>query len=143
MCWNAARQFPSNNRSPAAARRFCTDELSAVLVDTPERGALLEDVSLIVSELVTNSVNAESTFTSVALSCHRGVARLTVGDDAPGLPAVKHPTTDQGNGRGLAIIEALSTSWGVDDMPDARPGKQVWAELELPPTLIVGLFCTW
>ena len=142
MCWDAIQQFPDDTRSPAAARHFCTDQLTTILADQPGRGALLDDVALIASELMTNSVNAGSSATTIGLSWHRHVLRLTVSDDAPGLPALQYPTPDQSSGRGLAIIQALATSWGVEDVPTGRSGKRVWAEMRIAALLTENLPCS-
>ena len=51
---------------------------------------------------------------------------------ADALPAVPHPTDDPTaaeSGRGLLLITALATRWGVTSGP--APCKTVWAELDL------------
>jgi anti-sigma regulatory factor (Ser/Thr protein kinase) len=113
-----------------------------LLADQPERGELLGDVTVIISELVTNAVNAGATSALVTLDWHRHQLRLVVADDAPGVPALQAPTRDETHGRGLAITQSLSTVWGVE--PPSRGyhvGKQVWAELRVAPVLTTTLLC--
>ena len=45
---------------------------------------------------------------------------------SPNAPAIRPPSADAVDGRGLAIVEALSRRWGVDR--DGL-GQCVWAEL--------------
>lgn len=47
------------------------------------------------------------------------------------LPCPQHPTADAESGRGLALVEALTSRWGVAEGP--APRKTVWAEVPLPP----------
>jgi hypothetical protein len=135
MCWDAARRFPADTRSPREARRFCTEALSTLLADRPERGELVDDVILIVTELLTNSINAGASSALVTLNWHRDQLRVTVGDDALGAPALQSPSPNETHGRGLAITQSLSTAWGVETTHTSRAGKAVWAELSVAPTL--------
>jgi anti-sigma regulatory factor (Ser/Thr protein kinase) len=135
MCWDAARRFPADTRSPREARHFCTEALSALLADRPERSELVDDVTLIVTELLTNSINAGADSALVTLNWHRDQLRVTVGDDAPGAPALQCASPNETHGRGLAITQSLSTAWGVETTHANRTGKAVWAELSVAPTL--------
>lgn len=47
----------------------------------------------------------------------------------PVLP--RRPTADEEYGRGLLLVEALATAWGVTGRRDAGPGKTVWATVTL------------
>lgn len=87
---------------------------------------LLEDATLVASELATNAVrHARSPF-RISISRVDGTIKLMVhdGSDAKAHPRV--PTTDVEGGRGLALVGALCSSWGSETVPD---GKIVWAEL--------------
>lgn len=142
MCWDAARRFPADTRSPGEARRFCAQALSAILADRPERRELLDDVTLIVTELITNSINAGATTALVTLNWHREQLRVTVGDDAPGAPTLQYPSPNETHGRGLAITQSLSTAWGVElTRLDNLPAKAVWAELGVAPALSESVQC--
>ncbi len=92
-------------------------------------GDLIEDASLVVTELVANAVaHARST-------CHLAVTRSTSGvrievqDGGEGTPEPQPPSETSEGGRGLLIIAALSTAWGIEEAPN---GKTVWVELSLP-----------
>jgi hypothetical protein len=54
------------------------------------------------------------------------VVRVLVSDAGGGVPTVGHPEPTAPSGRGLALVEALSTDWGTDSRPD---GKTVWFEV--------------
>ena len=142
MCWDAVQTFSADTRVPAAARQFCTEQLTSILADRTERHALLDDVTLLVSELITNSLNAGATAATVHLGWHRHQLRIAVDDDAPGLPGLHVATDNDSHGRGLAITQTLSDAWGVEPHPPDEAGKQVWAELSVAPILTTALNCT-
>jgi len=84
---------------------------------------------LIVSELVTNAINASwpidaSESISLWLSADTDSLLIEVWDGSPDMPSPR-PGDDEG-GRGLAIVAALSQGWGVYS---DRHGKIVWALL--------------
>lgn len=87
---------------------------------------LISDLSLVVSELVGNAIRHAGTDMVVRLALIEGGVRLEVHDGStrPLRPRVAAPT-DEG-GRGLLLIAALSSRYGVAGEPD---GKLVWAEL--------------
>lgn len=93
-------------------------------------GDIVEDASLVVTELTTNAVlyagDAGSEVT-VSVSLFDDRVRLSVRDASPSLPAVGASGAEGTSGRGLRIVEALACEWGVDPSPD---GKVVWADLE-------------
>lgn len=138
MCWDVTAPFERSTRSPAQMRSFAAKGLSSVLSERPERAQLLDEAMLIVSELVTNSVNARCDTGTLQLSWHRDQLRIGVWDDAAGHPTLQAAGNDDSHGRGLAITASLSTAWGVDT---ATSGKTVWAELAVPTTLTATLAC--
>ncbi len=46
----------------------------------------------------------------------------------PRQPEVRHYATDAVTGRGLALVEQLASSWGIDPTPT---GKAVWCEIPI------------
>jgi anti-sigma regulatory factor (Ser/Thr protein kinase) len=130
--WQTEKDFPGDERSPAGARRFCTDRLGGVLGHDEPATDLVGAAQLIVSELVSNSVHAHSSAVSVRLSVDELCVRIGVRDDGAGLPTPRTSSASETNGRGLAIVAALSSAWGVTK---ERASKTVWAELSLPESL--------
>jgi anti-sigma regulatory factor (Ser/Thr protein kinase) len=87
------------------------------------------DVRLLVSELVTNSVQharvaAEDSIVLVVTISEEAV-RVEVRDNGPGFePPASPPPEDADAGWGLFLVEQLADSWGVAD-----GGKGVWFEI--------------
>jgi anti-sigma regulatory factor (Ser/Thr protein kinase) len=82
---------------------------------------------LIVSELVANAVRHAGGTCTLTVSADRATVTLTVTDESS-VPPVRRPP--DGGGRGLMIVEELSTSWGYVEHPG--DGKTVWARLAAP-----------
>jgi anti-sigma regulatory factor (Ser/Thr protein kinase) len=87
------------------------------------------DVRLLVSELVTNSVQHaqvsadDSIVLGVRLS--QQTVRVEVHDDGPGFePPATPPPDDADAGWGLFLVEQLADAWGVGD-----GGRGVWFEI--------------
>jgi hypothetical protein len=96
-------------------------------------GNVGEDAELIVSELVTNAVAtmADLPFEAqvgLLLAADHAWLAVLVWDASTHLPVRRPPDVYSSAGRGLQIIEALSTRWG--SCTD-RSGKVVWALLAL------------
>ena len=92
-----------------------------------DRGDLIaDDVLLATNELVTNVVRHTGSG-GVLRVWDRGPGapfRVEVEDADPTIPVISAQPHDNG-GRGLAIVQAVSTGWGVVPLPQ---GKIVWAE---------------
>jgi anti-sigma regulatory factor (Ser/Thr protein kinase) len=115
-------EFAAEHRAPADARAFLTGTLEA----WGYSGPLLDDARLVISELATNAVmHAGSAFRVVAQS-HNGRLRLAVRDGSCAEPKIGKDWPSAPNGRGMRLVEAVCTRWGVEREPD---GKTVWAEL--------------
>lgn len=83
------------------------------------------DACLVASELATNAiVHTHGPFT-VTVATGFGSVLLTVGDESPTMSSTTLPPEWEDGGRGLAIVAALSTEWGVTS--EAHGGKSVWA----------------
>ncbi len=93
-------------------------------------------VELIVSELVTNAILHGSGPVEICLTCASGDLQIDVRDHGTSMPALHHPTADDMTGRGLALVDALTTAcggtWGVTASGSGRPGKNVYAIVPLP-----------
>lgn len=92
---------------------------------------LADDATLLVSELVTNSVVHAGTDVEVAVALLDDCVEIAVTDRHPGksLPAAPHPVApDREHGRGLAVLAALTPMWGVDHTDRT---KTVWFRVSL------------
>jgi anti-sigma regulatory factor (Ser/Thr protein kinase) len=108
----------------ATARRFAEARLSEWGV-----GSECDSVVLVVSELATNAVIHGGSAPQLRMTLDGAVLRIEVRDESRALPQVKGYSETATTGRGMVIVEALSTAWGteVDDR-----GKVVWCELAAP-----------
>lgn len=89
-------------------------------------GQHAETLALLVSEVATNALVHGSGDVRVSVQAQGGRLRVEVGDDGKARPKPRTADLDAEGGRGLALVEALASSWGVDPRP---PGKVVWFEL--------------
>jgi hypothetical protein len=104
-------------------------------------GALVSPAGLVVSELVSNAVQASVGLTGsrfagqwapgtppiriwLSADDHRVVIQVWDGSDRPPVPKQVEPEAD--NGRGLLLVGALSAEWGCYT-PEKSSGKVVWA----------------
>lgn len=84
-----------------------------------------EDVLLVVSELVSNSVrHTDTDDIDIRVESNNGHVRVEVSDCGPGFTSA----TPRRDGLGLTIIERLADKWGVEP---SDGGFTVWAELKL------------
>ncbi|MGK5532963.1 ATP-binding protein [Streptomyces sp. URMC 129] len=126
-----AFRLPARPRSVGEARIRVRETLTRWGVPAET----VDDAELIVSELVTNAVVHTGTEAVVCALRHGGGRlRIEVTGRRTGLavPRPRAARADDENGRGLALIEALCTAWGVTDATDGR-GRTVWAALATGP----------
>lgn len=97
--------------------------------------AFSENAELLVSELMTNATNASLSTERILpvvlwLSSDRSRLLIEVQDTSryPPAPTGGVEETEE-TGRGLLIVEAISTKWGWDS-PEDSSGKIVWALME-------------
>jgi anti-sigma regulatory factor (Ser/Thr protein kinase) len=114
-----------NRDAPANARR-ALDGLAGKV--TP---GVLDDVRLLVSELVTNSIRhahlAPSQWVELAVRIEGDTVRVEVIDPGPGFrPSVLRPTLYQESGWGLYLVEQVASRWGVVDDGTIH----VWFEID-------------
>jgi anti-sigma regulatory factor (Ser/Thr protein kinase) len=98
------------------------------LLGAPAPERLCDDLELVASELVTNAVRAGSARINVALALEDDRVVIRVSDEAAGWPEPRVADIYDIGGRGLPLVSAISTSWGVRL---SGTGKVVWAELSL------------
>lgn len=111
------------------------------LLGTWQLESMADTVELLVSELVTNAINATGVIDEgpdesdlvgkvkpiyVCLSLRSETLLIEVWD-ASSQPPLKRAATDEDeNGRGLLLVQALSKEWGCDVLETG--GKTVWCE---------------
>jgi hypothetical protein len=108
-------------------------------------GHLAENCELIVSELSTNVIQAATGRNGhprydqhghlpllwLRLLSNRAQVRIETWDNVPldwGAPTLRHAAEADECGRGLELVEMLSSDWGWDHLP-AHNAKRVWAHL--------------
>jgi anti-sigma regulatory factor (Ser/Thr protein kinase) len=93
---------------------------------------LKDDIRLLVSEVVTNSVIHAQPQTSGEVVLHvwasDEVVRVAVTDRGPGFVAADPPRGGERSGWGLMMVDQLADRWGVD----LDDGTEVWFELQRP-----------
>ncbi|MFF4602133.1 ATP-binding protein [Streptomyces sp. NPDC001339] len=123
----ATYRLPGDSRSAGRAREALRCQLRVWGVD----GEITFSAELLVSELVTNAVNAQvqepiDAEVGVRFVLSDGWLRLEVHDMSDELPVIERVEEDAECGRGLVLVDALASCWGVDR---GDIGKTVWAEL--------------
>jgi anti-sigma regulatory factor (Ser/Thr protein kinase) len=96
----------------------------------------LEAATIVVSELVTNAlshVGDDGGAATLTLDLSGGVLHVGVRDGSVAVPRMRTARPDDTSGRGLSIVEQLSTRWGTESHPD---GKRVFAELPVLPAAV-------
>lgn len=125
LSWSRSLEaaFPNDPASPSAARRFLAEVQGEWGLSSLPDGA-----DLVLTELATNALlHAGSDFRVVI--CQRPyMVRISVHDASRDLPARYASDVVAFSGRGLFLVEALSSEWGFSVRPD---GKEVWADLPL------------
>ncbi len=115
--------LPPEPSSATRARTLAREQLEASCsTDT------VETVALLVTELVTNAILHARTPLLLTLESCPGHVRICVEDHSIDQPAVRSYESDAVTGRGLALVEQLASTWGVDTTP---VGKVVWCEVSV------------
>ena len=109
---------------PGQARRAVAECASRLGLD-----AVVDDLLLVVSELVTNAVRYGAPPVRLEVLADADVVRVAVGDGDPGLPRPRTVDDDSEGGRGMLLVEMLAREHGVRAHP---PGKTVWASVTRP-----------
>ncbi|MCB0971849.1 MAG: ATP-binding protein [Acidimicrobiales bacterium] len=112
--------------SVSVARHWTTDVLARV-----DAGEVADTMALLVSELVSNVVLHARTPCSLRIDRHADRIRVEVDDESDQVPeagVLADPLA--ASGRGLLLVDGLSSAYGVDRRPTG--GKSVWFELDVP-----------
>jgi anti-sigma regulatory factor (Ser/Thr protein kinase) len=119
--------FDLNPQAASQARAVVDRELGR---DVPDR--VLEDTTLLVSELVTNAVRhaLRTGIAEVELRIVNEGDRIRVVVSDPGDGFVAHPrppTASESSGWGLYLVDRIADRWGVV----TRDRNEVWFEIDL------------
>jgi serine/threonine-protein kinase RsbW len=98
--------------------------LRSVLGDWADDG-IRADAALLLTELVANCVRHARSPMQIRLTVEHDLLRAEVRDGSALNPLPREP--DEHGGRGVLILDALASRWGVFGHPGA--GKTVWFEL--------------
>jgi anti-sigma regulatory factor (Ser/Thr protein kinase) len=110
-------------RSVPSARHLVTAVLAGW--DAPQD---VHDVTLLVTELVTNvidHVGGEASIT-LELALADDWLRISVADGSSVRPVVRELSSENPRGRGLRLVQAIAERWGAEDH---QGGKRVWFEI--------------
>ncbi|MFI6638193.1 ATP-binding protein [Streptomyces sp. NPDC050504] len=119
--------LPARAEAVAQSRRILREQLVLWGLDEDFR----DTACLVMSELFTNAVvHTDGDRVFGELLC--GVDRLRISVRDLGLrfdgPRMRAATADGECGRGLLLVDAVSSAWGAHDASPG-PGRVVWAEL--------------
>src|SRR5690349_9897916 len=119
-------ELPSALLSSARACRWALGALARSRLNAAEH----EDVTLVISELVTNAVRharaADAETVVIRLAASHDRIRIEVSDRGSGFSpaAIARPSREDDGGRGLFIVDAIASRWGT-----ARADRHcVWLE---------------
>jgi len=126
--WSHTTRLEATPISASQARAFVSQHLAG------HRLSRLDDpVRLVASELATNALVHARTAFSVTLSAPNDrTVLLTVRDSSASLPERRADQVMRPGGRGLEIVDLVSSDWGVDEEPSGC--KAVWASFKTART---------
>jgi anti-sigma regulatory factor (Ser/Thr protein kinase) len=116
---HSSRTFEADPQSAAHVRSYVRDSLQRCRVHS-------EEAILLANELATNAIVHTRKDFVVEVSVYNSTCRIGVLDHDTGNPKLTNAKPSDSNGRGLALVKALSNSWGVERRDD---GKAVWCDI--------------
>jgi len=116
----ARSQFDAVPESVPVARRFVEEQLDGC------PSGPLELVLLLTSEVATNAVVHARTPFTVEVGRSDRTVRVSVSDRSGFLPVQLSAMPADEHGRGMGLVAALSTDWGIEHRD---VGKGVWFEV--------------
>jgi anti-sigma regulatory factor (Ser/Thr protein kinase) len=124
MLWESVPQ--------ASAVPFARDQVTRVLAEWGLPGEAGEPTQLVVTELISNAIDHARAPIQLTVSFSGDTVRVEVRDATVEPPRQQPPDPWRVRGRGLQMVDALSSQWGwtADDA-----GKTVWADVSIgwPP----------
>lgn len=119
LAYEHTLELEATPASASAARRLVRQTLAEC-----EREQWCDAAELAVSELVTNGVLHAHTVLTLVVQCSPEGLRVEVRDTNPLLPAQRQYSDEATTGRGMVLVAAVTSSYGVDEI--ATGGKAVW-----------------
>lgn len=126
-----AQRLSATRLGASLARRLAVQQLDEWGI--PYATHVSDTVALLVAELAANAVlhgrvPGRDFELRLVYEHETGVVRVEVADTHQGRPEPSPAPTDAyaDGGRGLQLVAAIATRWGVSDR--TGPGKTVWAE---------------
>jgi serine/threonine-protein kinase RsbW len=127
--------FAPRLSSVPAARRWVWRTYSTCCTSGADKNLL----ELLTTEAVANAVLHGAGEVVVELTCTEQVVRVGVSDASPLLPETRRAGPETIGGHGVALIDTLSSRWGIQTPADGdagphpdprrKSGKTVWFEL--------------
>jgi len=118
----AELNVPLDATAPSIARAF----LRRTYCDA-HHARVLDEAELLVSELITNGVEHGAPPIALRVTCDgTSGLRVAVRDGSPRAPQARDAGPEDDSGRGIALVDMLSTSWGVET---SEQGKTTWFTL--------------
>jgi anti-sigma regulatory factor (Ser/Thr protein kinase) len=115
--------IPADVSSGRTARAAVHDLCARASVETDTADV----AQLLVSELVSNAHEHAGGDALLDVAVDDCCLRVDVVDESPQVPAPRPAGGDDERGRGLMLVEALSSRWGATPWPS---GKTMWFELD-------------
>ena len=120
---NATLAVEAHPSAVREARSF----LRRTLVAAAVADDVIDTILLLASEVVTNAVIHARTTSELRVIRTATVVRVEVADSSVLVPEMRVFDFESASGRGLAIVQAVASRWGVDQLSEA--GKLVWFEV--------------
>jgi DNA-binding NarL/FixJ family response regulator len=121
----ALLDLPRELTSVRLARRFVAERLAEWGLES-----IRDDALLVTSELAANAITHADSACRLRVSLTPTTLRIDVIDTGSGTPEPQPPSDTEEHGRGLHLVAAVTTAWGLETVPE--DGKIVWAELARP-----------
>lgn len=123
--WSACKAWSPDPGNVAFARQFVALQLLSRGLSSG-----VTDVQLVTSELATNAVRHAGGSFVVRIQRLEDTLVLGVSDSSALVPTMARTARLAPSGRGLHIVDQLSSEWGVTL---ERTGKSVWASFSVQP----------
>ena len=118
----SARRYPPDPAIVTSVRSFAAGRLK-----TLQLNELRDEVELLLTELITNAIIHARTEFEIRVEASGAGVRVEVTDDNPTMPVAGTLSAAALSGRGLMLVQSMSTRWGAHRNPAG--GKSVWFEI--------------